>query len=210
MKRAESRVFIVEDDPSMRNALKNLLRSVGLESQLYTSAQEFLDAEKPDVPSCLILDVRLPGMSGLDLQKELAGAETQMPVIFITAHGDIPMSVRAMKAGAVEFLPKPFRDQDLLDAIQVSLTQDRSRRQRDGEIAVLQKRLHALTPREREVFPLVVSGRSNKEIAGEIGISEITVKVHRGNLMRKMQATSFAELLRMSAALKIPYSKPRK
>jgi RNA polymerase sigma factor (sigma-70 family) len=207
MKRPESRVFIVEDDPSMRNALKNLLRSVGLESQLYASAQEFLDAEKPDVPSCLILDVRLPGMSGLDLQKELAGADVQIPVIFITAHGDIPMSVRAMKAGAVEFLPKPFRDQDLLDAIQTSLTQDRNRRQRDGEIAVLQKRLQALTPREREVFPLVVSGRSNKEIAGEIGISEITVKVHRGNLMRKMQATSFAELLRMSADLKIPYTK---
>jgi RNA polymerase sigma factor (sigma-70 family) len=207
MKRTESRVFIVEDDPSMRNALRNLLRSVGLESQLHTSAQEFLDAEKPEIPSCLVLDVRLPGMSGLDLQKELARADIQMPVIFITAHGDIPMSVRAMKAGAVEFLPKPFRDQDLLDAIQLSLTQDRDRRQREGEIAVLQKRLHGLTPREREVFPLVVSGRSNKEIAGEIGISEITVKVHRGNLMRKMQATSFAELLRMSADLKIPYTK---
>jgi len=207
MKRLESRVFIVEDDPSMRNALKNLLRSVGLESQLFTSAQEFLDAERPDVPSCLILDVRLPGMSGLDLQKALPGADIQIPVIFITAHGDIPMSVRAMKAGAVEFLPKPFRDQDLLDAIQASLTQDRGRRQRDSEIAVLQKRLEALTPREREVFPLVVSGRSNKEIAGEIGISEITVKVHRGNLMRKMQATSFADLLRMSADLRIPYTK---
>jgi len=191
----------------MRNALRNLLRSVGLESQLYTSAQEFLDAEKPEIPSCLVLDVRLPGMSGLDLQKELARADIQMPVIFITAHGDIPMSVRAMKAGAVEFLPKPFRDQDLLDAIQLSLSQDRDRRQREGEIAVLEKRLHGLTPREREVFPLVVSGRSNKEIAGEIGISEITVKVHRGNLMRKMQATSFAELLRMSADLKIPYTK---
>ena len=207
MKRSESRVFIVEDDPSMRNALRNLLRSVGLESQLHTSAQEFLDAEKPEIPSCLVLDVRLPGMSGLDLQKELARADIQMPVIFITAHGDIPMSVRAMKAGAVEFLPKPFRDQDLLDAIQLSLSQDRDRRQREGEIAVLEKRLHGLTPREREVFPLVVSGRSNKEIAGEIGISEITVKVHRGNLMRKMQATSFAELLRMSADLKIPYTK---
>jgi RNA polymerase sigma factor (sigma-70 family) len=207
MKRPDSRVFIVEDDPSMRNAIKNLLRSVGLESQLYTSAQEFLDGEKPDVPSCLILDVRLPGMSGLDLQKAMASADIQIPVIFITAHGDIPMSVRAMKAGAVEFLPKPFRDQDLLDAIQVSLNQDRNRRQRDGEIAELQKRLQALTPREREVFPLVVSGRSNKEIAGAIGISEITVKVHRGNLMRKMQATSFAELLRMSAHLKIPYTK---
>ena len=207
MKRPESRVFIVEDDPSMRNALKNLLRSVGLDCQLYTSAQEFLDAEKPEVPSCLILDIRLPGMSGLDLQKELGKEDIQIPVIFITAHGDIPMSVRAMKAGAVEFLPKPFRDQDLLDAIQMSLMQDRKRRERDSEIAVLQKRLQALTPREREVFPLVVSGRSNKEIAGEIGISEITVKVHRGNLMRKMQATSFAELLRMSADLKIPYTK---
>jgi RNA polymerase sigma factor (sigma-70 family) len=207
MKRPDSRVFIVEDDPSMRNALKNLLRSVGLESQVYMSAQEFLDGDKPDVPSCLILDVRLPGMSGLDLQKAMASANIQIPVIFITAHGDIPMSVRAMKAGAVEFLPKPFRDQDLLDAIQVSLTQDRNRRQRDGEVAELQKRLQALTPREREVFPLVVSGRSNKEIAGAIGISEITVKVHRGNLMRKMQATSFAELLRMSADLKIPYTK---
>jgi len=207
MKRPESRVFIVEDDPSMRNALKNLLRSVGLDCQLYTSAQEFLDAEKPEVPSCLILDVRLPGMSGLDLQKELGKEDIQIPVIFITAHGDIPMSVRAMKAGAVEFLRKPFRDQDLLDAIQMSLMQDRKRRERDSEIAVLQKRLQALTPREREVFPLVVSGRSNKEIAGEIGISEITVKVHRGNLMRKMQATSFAELLRMSADLKIPYTK---
>jgi RNA polymerase sigma factor (sigma-70 family) len=207
MKRPESRVFIVEDDPSMRNALKNLLRSVGLDCQLYTSAQEFLDAEKPEVPSCLILDVRLPGMSGLDLQKELGKEDIQIPVIFITAHGDIPMSVRAMKAGAVEFLPKPFRDQDLLDAIQMSLMQDRKRRERDSEIAVLQKRLQALTPREREVFPLVVSGRSNKEIAGEIGISEITVKVNRGNLMRKMQATSFAELLRMSADLKIPYTK---
>ena len=207
MKRPESQVFIIEDDPSMRNALKNLLRSVGLESHLYTSAQEFLDADKPDMASCLILDVRLPGMSGLDLQKELVSADIRIPVIFITAHGDIPMSVRAMKAGAVEFLPKPFRDQDLLDAIQVSFTQDRSRRQRDGEISVLQKRLECLTPREREVFPLVVSGRSNKEIAGEIGISEITVKVHRGNLMRKMQATSFADLLRMAADLKILYTK---
>ena len=207
MTTAHSQVFVVEDDPSMRNALKNLLRSVGLDCQLYTSAQEFLDAEKPEVPSCLILDVRLPGMSGLDLQKELGKEDIQIPVIFITAHGDIPMSVRAMKAGAVEFLPKPFRDQDLLDAIQMSLMQDRKRRERDSEIAVLQKRLQALTPREREVFPLVVSGRSNKEIAGEIGISEITVKVHRGNLMRKMQATSFAELLRMSADLKIPYTK---
>jgi FixJ family two-component response regulator len=207
MKLSESRVYVVEDDASMRNALKNLMRSVGLETQLFESAQEFLDAAKPDIPSCLILDVRLPGMSGLDLQKELARADIQIPIVFITAHGDIPMSVRAMKAGAVEFLPKPFRDQDLLDAIQESLTQDRRRRLRDSETAGLRKRLQTLTPREKEVFPLVASGRSNKEIAAAIGTSEITVKVHRGNLMRKMHASSLAELLRMAADLKIPYTK---
>jgi FixJ family two-component response regulator len=207
MKLSESRVYVVEDDASMRSALKNLLRSVGLESQLFESAQEFLDAAKPDIPSCLILDVRLPGMSGLDLQKELARTDIQIPIIFITAHGDIPMSVRAMKAGAVEFLPKPFRDQDLLDAIQDSLMLDRKRRLRDSETAGLRKRLQTLTPREKEVFPLVASGRSNKEIAAAIGKSEITVKVHRGNLMRKMKASSLAELLRMAADLKIPYTK---
>jgi FixJ family two-component response regulator len=207
MKSSDNRVYIVEDDPSMRNALKNLLRSVGLEAQLFPSAQEFLDADRPDVPSCLILDVRLPGTSGLDLQKELIASNTHLPIIFITAHGDIPMSVRAMKLGAVEFLTKPFRDQDLLDAIQTSLAQDRVRRQKDREIAELQRRYQSLTTRERELFPLVVSGRSNKEIAAEIGTSEITVKVHRGNLMRKMQAGSFANLLRMAAELKIPYAR---
>jgi FixJ family two-component response regulator len=178
-----------------------------LEPQLFASAQEFLDADRPDLPSCLILDVRLPGLSGLDLQRELAASKVHIPIIFITAHGDIPMSVRAMKAGAVEFLTKPFRDQELLDAIQLSLIQDRARRQKEGELAELQKRLQSLTSRERELFPLVVSGRSNKEIAGEIGTSEITVKVHRANLMRKMQAASFAELLRMAADLNIPYTK---
>jgi len=207
MKQPQNQVFVVEDDASMRGALKNLLRSVGLEPHLFESAQQFLDADRPDVPSCLILDVRLPGLSGLDLQRELAASNVHIPIIFITAHGDIPMSVRAMKAGAVEFLTKPFRDQDLLDAIQVSLTQDRARRQREGELAELQKRLQSLTSRERELLPLVVSGRSNKEIAGEIGTSEITVKVHRANLMRKMQAASFAELLRMAADLNIPYTK---
>jgi FixJ family two-component response regulator len=207
MKQAQNRVFVVEDDASMRHALQNLLRSVGLEPQLFASAQEFLDADRPDLPSCLILDVRLPGLSGLDLQRELAASKVHIPIIFITAHGDIPMSVRAMKAGAVEFLTKPFRDQDLLDAIQLSLIQDRTRRQKEGELAELQKRLQSLTSRERELFPLVVSGRSNKEIAGEIGTSEITVKVHRANLMRKMQAASFAELLRMAADLNIPYTK---
>ena len=191
----------------MRNALKNLLRSVGLEAQLFASAQEFLDADRPDLPSCLILDVRLPGLSGLDLQRELSAANIHMPIIFITAHGDIPMSVRAMKAGAVEFLTKPFRDQDLLDAIHHSLVQDRVRLQKQGEVRELQKRFDSLTSRERELLPLVVSGRSNKEIGAEIGTSEITVKVHRGHLMRKMQASSFADLLRMASDLKIPYTK---
>jgi len=207
MKSSTNRVFVVEDDPSMRNALKNLLRSVGLEAQLFASAQEFLDTAKPDGPSCLILDVRLPGLSGLDLQRELLSAKIHIPIIFITAHGDIPMSVRAMKAGAVEFLTKPFRDQDLLDAIHVALAQDRIRCEKESELAELHDRLRSLTSRERELLPLVVSGRSNKEIAAEFGTSEITVKVHRGNLMKKMQAGSFADLVRMAADLKIPYTK---
>ena len=206
MNLSRNRVFVVEDDPSMRTAVKNLLRSVGLEAQLFASAQEFLSADRPDVPSCLILDVRLPGLSGLDLQRDLSASNVDIPIIFITAHGDIPMSVRAMKAGAVEFLTKPFRDQDLLDAIQAALAQDRVRRQKDSEIAELRSRFQSLTSRERELLPLVVSGRSNKEIAAEIGTSEITVKVHRGHLMRKMQATSLASLLRMATALKIPYT----
>jgi FixJ family two-component response regulator len=207
MKPSQNRVYVVEDDASMRNAIKNLLRSVGLEPQLFATAQEFLDAKRPDLPSCLILDVRLPGLSGLDLQRELSAANIRIPIIFITAHGDIPMSVRAMKAGAVEFLTKPFRDQDLLDAIQASLAQDRVQRQKDSDVADLQKRFQSLTARERELLPLLISGRSNKEISAEIGTSEITVKVHRGNLMRKMQATSFADLVRMAADLGIPYTK---
>src|SRR6187399_856507 len=204
---AQPTVFVIDDDPAVRQALSSLLRSVNIHAEMFGSPKEFMPEKLPDAPCCLVLDVRLGSSSGLDLQAELDNAGINIPIVFITGHGDIPMSVRAMKAGAVEFLPKPFRDQDLLDAIQVSLNQDRNRRQRDAEIAELQKRLQALTPREREVFPLVVSGRSNKEIAGAIGVSEITVKVHRGNLMRKMQATSFAELLRMSADLKIPYTK---
>jgi len=207
MSKPENLVFVVEDDPSMRNALNNLLRSVGLEAQLFASAKEFLQANRPDVPSCLILDVRLPGISGLDLQRDLTAANVHIPIIFITAHGDIPMSVRAMKAGAVEFLTKPFRDQDLLDAIQVALNQDRVRRGKEHELDELQKKFQSLTTRERELLPLVVSGRSNKEIASEFGTSEITVKVHRGNLMRKMRAGSFADLVRMAAELKIPYTK---
>jgi FixJ family two-component response regulator len=207
MSKPENLVFVVEDDPSMRNALNNLLRSVGLEAQLFASAKEFLQSNRPDVPSCLILDVRLPGISGLDLQRDLSAANVHIPIIFITAHGDIPMSVRAMKAGAVEFLTKPFRDQDLLDAIQVALNQDRVRLEKEHELDELQKKFQSLTTRERELLPLVVSGRSNKEIASEFGTSEITVKVHRGNLMRKMQAGSFADLVRMAAELKIPYTK---
>jgi RNA polymerase sigma factor (sigma-70 family) len=207
MTSSKTLVFVVEDDASMRNALKNLLRSVGLTAQLFESAQEFLTAHKPDVVSCLILDVRLPGISGLDLQRQLRAAKVNIPIIFITAHGDIPMSVRAMKAGAVEFLTKPFRDQDLLDAIHVALNQDRERRDSEQQVASLQSRLQSLTARERELLSWVVSGRPNKEIASELGMSEITVKVHRGNLMRKMQASSFADLVRMAADLKIPYTK---
>jgi FixJ family two-component response regulator len=207
MNKTGTLVFVVEDDPSMRNALKNLLRSVGLTAQLFESAQEFLNAHKPDVVSCLILDVRLPGISGLDLQRQLHAANVKIPIIFITAHGDIPMSVRAMKAGAIEFLTKPFRDQDLLDAIQAALKQDRERRDSEQQVASLQSRLQSLTTRERELLPWIVSGRPNKEIAAELGMSEITVKVHRGNVMRKMQAASFADLVRMAADLKIPYTK---
>jgi FixJ family two-component response regulator len=207
MNRENSRVYVVEDDASMRNAINNLLRSVGLVAQLFSSADEFLEAELAELPSCLILDVRLPGRSGLDLQRELIARNIKTPIIFITAHGDIPMSVRAMKTGAVEFLTKPFRDQDLLDAIQTSLTQDRARLEKEKELTEVRNRFQSLTAREREVLPLLVTGRSNKEIAAEIGTSEITVKVHRGNLMRKMQAGSLVDLVRMAAELNIPYTK---
>ena len=213
MKSFSNCVFVVDDDQSMRDALRNLLRSVGLEARLFASAQEFLENYRAglngmaEVPSCLILDVRLPGIGGLDLQRELAGEDIHIPVIFITAHGDIPMSVRAMKAGAMEFLTKPFRDQDLLDAIQVSLAKDRDRRQKEIHVAELRRRFQLLTSRERELLPLIVSGRTNKEVAVELGTSEVTVKVHRGNLMRKMQAITFADLLRMASDLDIPYTK---
>ena len=191
----------------MQAALRNLLNSVQLDAQLFSSPEEFLAAEKPDVPSCLILDVRLPGISGLDLQQELIAAGNHIPVIFITGHGDIPMSVRAMKAGAVEFLTKPFRDQDLLDAIHIGLGRDSLRREQERARTELQRRLELLTSRERELLPLIVSGRSNKLLAEQIGTSEVTVKVHRGKVMRKMRATSFADLLRMAAELQIPYSR---
>jgi FixJ family two-component response regulator len=213
MKSFPNCVFVVDDDQSMRDALRNLLRSVGIEARLFSSAQEFLESFRTgldglaDISSCLILDVRLPGLGGLDLQRELTDADIHTPVIFITAHGDIPMSVRAMKAGAMEFLTKPFRDQDLLDAIQVSLAKDRNRREKETHLMELRRRLQMLTTRERELLPLVVSGRTNKEVAVELGTSEVTVKVHRGNLMRKMQAGSFADLLRMASDLQIPYTK---
>jgi FixJ family two-component response regulator len=200
-------VFVVDDDASIRDALKSLIRSVGLRVELFRSPREFLQWKLPDAPSCLVLDVRLPGESGLDLQRELADAGIHIPTIFVTGHGDIPMSVRAMKAGAVEFLTKPFRDQDLLDAIQVGLERDRARRQREAEMAMLREHFQSLTPREREVLPLVVSGLLNKQVAAEIGATEATVKVHRSQLMKKMGADSLPELVRMAEKMGIPGSK---
>jgi len=202
-------VFVVDDDPSVRRAIQRLVESVGLQVELFASAQEFLRSERPDAPSCLVLDIRLPGISGLDFQRQLAEANIHIPIIFITAHGDIPMTVRAMKAGAVEFLTKPFRDQDLLDAIQIALERDRTRRVQETEVAKLRERYESLTPREREVMPLVVSGLLNKQIAAEIGASEATVKVHRSQLMRKMGAESVADLVRMAAEMGIPAAKPQ-
>jgi len=205
---ASQTVFIVDDDPAIREALGSLLRSVGLGVRTLASVPEFLNSRLPDGPTCLVLDVRLPGQSGLDLQRELSAANIQLPVIFITGHGDIPMSVQAMKGGALEFLTKPFRDQDLLDAIHIGLERDRVRRETDRELRALTDRLGTLTSREREVMSLVVTGRLNKEIAGELGISEITVKVHRAQAMRKMGADSLPELARMADRLKLTASKP--
>lgn len=204
MTNPQSIVFVVDDDAAVRRALASLIRSVGLQVETFGSADEFLQAKRPEVPSCLILDVRLPGISGLAFQSKLAEAHIPIPIIFITGHGDIPMSVRAMKAGAVEFLPKPFRDEDLLDAIHVALGRDRDRRKEEAEVARLRQRLGLLTPREREVLPRVVSGLLNKQIAAEIGTSEATVKVHRSQLMHKMGASSLAELVRMSERIGIP------
>ncbi|SDR14621.1 Two-component response regulator, FixJ family, consists of REC and HTH domains [Rhizobiales bacterium GAS113] len=206
----QPRVFVVDDDESMRKALSNLIQSVGLEVQTFASAPEFLAIELPDAPCCLILDVRLPGVSGLDFQVKLATAKIGIPIIFITAHGDIPMSVRAMKAGAIEFLTKPFRDQDLLDAIQVALDRDRTRHESEHVVSVLRERFRALTPREQEVMACVTQGLLNKQIAGEIGITENTVKVHRGNVTRKMGAKSLAELVRMADTLGIRRARSRR
>ncbi len=194
-------VFVIDDDAALREALASLFRSVGLQVKAFASAPEFLAAKLPDGPTCLVLDVRLPGLSGLDFQAELAEANVDIPIVFMTGHGDIPMTVRAMKAGAVEFLPKPFRDQDMLDAVQQGLERDRNRRKSATDVARLKATLDTLTSREQEVMSLVTAGLMNKQIAGELGVSEITVKVHRGNVMRKMGAKSLAELVRMADAL---------
>jgi FixJ family two-component response regulator len=203
MPEANASVLIIDDDPEFRDSVVRLLRTVGLDTQQFSSVSDFLKADAPDGPTCLVLDVRLPGRSGLELQRELAAANRQLPIIFITAHGDIPMTVRAMKGGAIEFLTKPFRDQDLLDAIEAGLARDCARRASDKALGALRERFDTLSSREREIMFLVTAGRLNKQIADDIGITESTVKVHRTNLMRKMKARSLPELSRMADVLKL-------
>jgi len=200
---ANSTVFVIDDDPDVRASVGRLLRSLGLEAQLFASVSDFLKSALPDGPSCLVLDVRLPGRSGLDFQRELAAAKKELPIIFVTGHGDIPMSVQAMKGGAIEFLTKPYRDQDLLDAIEVGLARDRARRESEKALASIRERFAALTAREREIMVQVNQGRLCKQIAGDLGIAETTVKVHRSHLMRKMKARSVPELSRMADKLKL-------
>lgn len=207
MSEAEPTIFVIDDDPSVRQSLESLIKSVGWRVRTYGSAQEFLGSGHLDAPGCIILDVRLPGLSGLDLQQALLRAKSHLPVIFITGHGDIPMSVQAMKAGAVEFLPKPFREQDLLDALKLALDRDRTTRQQRAELAALRARYDSVTPREQQVMGLLVTGLLNKEIAATLGVSEVTIKVHRSQIMQKMQADSLANLVRMAERLGIPASK---
>jgi len=206
---AKPTVLVIDDDPALRDSVARLLRSLGLDAQLFASISEFLGSDPPDGPTCLVLDVRLPGKSGLDFQRELAAANRELPIIFITGHGDIPMSVQAMKGGAIEFLTKPFRDQELLDAIQLGLSRDRTRRENEGALAALRERFGSLSPREREIMVQVARGRLSKQIAHDIGISEATVKVHRSRAMRKMNVRSLPELGRMVDQLKLVLEKPQ-
>jgi FixJ family two-component response regulator len=217
MTEAQPSVVVIDDDPDIREALRSLLKSVGLQGRAFASVPEFLKSGRPEGPTCLVLDVRLPGRSGLDFQRELSAANIDLPIIFITAHADVAMSVQAMKGGALEFLTKPVRDQDLLDAIQLGLERDRARREGERALAALRERFETLTPREREVMTEVLKGRLNKQIAGDIGVSEVTVKAHRGQVMRKMKASSLLDLARMAEKLKLTpetlqasYTNPRR
>jgi FixJ family two-component response regulator len=206
---AKPSVLVIDDDPEFRNSVARLLRTIGLETRQFSSVSDFLKADPSDGPTCLVLDVRLPGQSGLDLQRELIATNSEIPIVFMTAHADVPMSVQAMKGGAIEFLTKPFRDQDLLDAVEAGLARDRARRERDSALRALRERFSSLSSREREVMVQVAAGRLNKQIANDLGISESTVKVHRTHLMRKMKARSLPELSRMADMLKMVPEEPQ-